>query len=197
MGIDKKNDAQKIIMPSIENDLELVFDYIKAQIRDMEANNKLFLIEYSGNVEKSNFNILKNGPKQIKIVGSTLNILNVVLSEEGYTNKEGINVITSLAEKLTKEKGSFVDENSNVKSVYYNIAISSIVEEYSQYNKSVVEADEDARNKAVGKYRNLYKEERKTLAKWNDRFEKAKDCCKKYSSFKPKSSLESKDNTGR
>lgn len=195
MWLDEKIDAQKIIMPSIESDLELVFDFIGAQIRDIEIDNKLFSREYSRNVEQSNFNILENSPNQIKIVGSTLNILNVVLSEKGYTNEADINV--TLAKELTKVKGSFVDENSYVKSLYYNIAISSIVEEYSRYNKRVVKADEDTRNKAVGKYRNLYKEERKTLAKWNDRFEKGKTCYEKYSSFKTKSSSDSKDNTGR
>ncbi len=177
-------------MSLIELDLELIFDYVNSQIQGLNVNNSM-LEKYLSSANKKDYDeICTNSNKRINVVESVLDILNVVLSEKGYT--DDVNYKEKMSENLIKAKKNYVVSDTNIVSVYFNYALSDVVNNYSKYNEKVLNSGPNVEKLITQSFANTHKRDIKTLNECNKDF---KEATVAYSKFNSKKSTNSKDMT--
>lgn len=175
-------------MSLIELDLELIFEYVNSQIQGLNVNNSL-LEQYLSSANKKDYDeTCVNSNKRINVVESVLDILNVVLSEKGYT--DDVNYKEKMSENLIKTKKNYVVSDTNVVSVYFNYALSDVVNNYSKYNEKVLNSDQTIKKLITQSFVNNHKRDIKTLNKCNKDFKEATVAYSKINSKKSTNSNE-------
>lgn len=183
-----------IKIPEYQNKFENIFSYISKQIKEVELNNYLFKRDYFANTTNANFKMIDGNDTKMREIGHAMNILNSILSENGYADEESLTKMNESVKFFEDvcQNGRIPRNTLRFKFVKTMLEVSDA---FFEYNNDVWKEHEIIREVVGGSFNIRYRAQKRELNLYNAKYLTAKKKTDDLVALKP--AKLSKTNAGK